>query len=277
MIRLTPGAATLAELHEIWAGDAPVELDPAAQGGVEAAAALVAKAAAGDDAVYGVNTGFGKLASVKIAAKDTATLQRNLILSHCCGVGEVLDTPTTRLMMALKLLSLGRGASGCAWKTIEIIQGMLAKGVTPVIPAQGSVGASGDLAPLAHMAATMIGAGEAIYRGDRMASADALEKAGLTPITLGPKEGLALINGTQFSTACALVGLWGAFRNAANSVLTCTLSTDAIMGSTAPLQDAIHTLRGHKGQIEVARAQRALMEGSEIRESHREGDTRVQD
>ncbi|MGR3641336.1 histidine ammonia-lyase [Alterinioella nitratireducens] len=277
MIRLTPGAATLAELHEIWAGDAPVELDPAAQGGVEAAAALVAKAAAGDDAVYGVNTGFGKLASVKIAAKDTATLQRNLILSHCCGVGEVLDTPTTRLMMALKLLSLGRGASGCAWKTIEIIQGMLAKGVTPVIPAQGSVGASGDLAPLAHMAATMIGAGEAIYRGDRMASADALEKAGLTPITLGPKEGLALINGTQFSTACALVGLWGAFRNAANSVLTCALSTDAIMGSTAPLQDAIHTLRGHKGQIEVARAQRALMEGSEIRESHREGDTRVQD
>ncbi len=180
-------------------------------------------------------------------------------------------------MMALKLLSLGRGASGCAWETIEIIQEMLAKGVTPVIPAQGSVGASGDLAPLAHMAATMIGAGEAMFQGTRMASAEALEKAGLTPITLGPKEGLALINGTQFSTACALVGLWGAFRNAANSVLTCALSTDAIMGSTAPLQDAIHTLRGHKGQIEVARAQRALMEGSEIRESHREGDTRVQD
>ena len=154
---------------------------------------------------------------------------------------------------------------------------MLAKGVTPVIPAQGSVGASGDLAPLAHMAATMIGAGEAMFQGSRMASAEALEKAGLTPITLGPKEGLALINGTQFSTACALVGLWGAFRNASNSVLTCALSTDAIMGSTAPLQDAIHTLRGHKGQIEVARAQRALMEGSEIRESHREGDTRVQD
>jgi histidine ammonia-lyase len=276
-VRLTPGAATLAELHAIWTGNGAVELDPGARSGVEAAAGLVARAAAGDAAVYGVNTGFGKLASVKIATKDTATLQRNLILSHCCGVGEVLDAATTRLMMALKLLSLGRGASGCAWETVEILQELLAKGVSPVIPAQGSVGASGDLAPLAHMAATMIGEGEAVFAGARMPSADALAKAGLKSITLGPKEGLALINGTQFSTACALVGLWGAWQNAATSVLTCALSTDAIMGSTAPLQDAIHTLRGHAGQIAVARAQRALMEGSVIRESHRDGDTRVQD
>jgi len=181
------------------------------------------------------------------------------------------------LMMVLKLLSLGRGASGVAMGTVDLIQDMLAHHVTPVIPSQGSVGASGDLAPLAHMAATMIGEGEAIFGGVRMASADALEKAGLKPITLGAKEGLALINGTQFSTACALVGLWGAWQNAATSVLTCALSTDAIMGSTAPLQDAIHTLRGHAGQIAVARAQNALMDGSEIRESHRDGDTRVQD
>jgi histidine ammonia-lyase len=146
-----------------------------------------------------------------------------------------------------------------------------------VIPSQGSVGASGDLAPLAHMAAAMIGEGEAIFNGDRMLAGEALAKAGLSPITLGTKEGLALINGTQFSTACALVGLWGAWQNAAASVLTCALSTDAIMGSTAPLEDAIHTLRGHAGQIAIARAQRALMEGSQIRDSHRDGDTRVQD
>ena len=276
-ITLTPGAATLAQLQDIWAQDRAVVLDTAFHVGIRAAQALVAKAAAGDVAVYGVNTGFGKLASVKIAAKDVAKLQRNLILSHCCGVGDALDTATTRLMMVLKLLSLGRGASGVAMSTVEILQDMLAQGVTPVIPGQGSVGASGDLAPLAHMAATMIGEGEAVFKGVRMPSGEALTQAGITPIVLGAKEGLALINGTQFSTACALVGLWGAWRNAATCVLTCALSTDAIMGSTAPLQDAIHTLRGHAGQIAVARAQRALMEGSQIRESHVDGDTRVQD
>lgn len=274
---LTPGAATLAQLHDIWSGNKPATLDPSSHTGIEAAAAMVAKAASGDDAVYGINTGFGKLASVKIASKDVATLQRNLILSHCCGVGDPLDEPTTRLMMVLKLLSLGRGASGIAMTTVKMIETMLVHGVTPVIPSQGSVGASGDLAPLAHMAAAMIGEGEAVFDGTRMPAMDALNKAGIKPIILRAKEGLALINGTQFSTACALVGLWGAWQNAAASVVTCALSTDAIMGSTAPLQDAIHTLRGHAGQIAVARAQRALMEGSQIRESHRADDTRVQD
>lgn len=276
-ITLIPGSATLAQLKDIWSNNHAVVLDPSSHEDIKAAQALVEKAANGDEAVYGVNTGFGKLASVKIAANDVATLQRNLILSHCCGVGEALDEATTRLMMVLKLLSLGRGASGVAMTTVEIIQDMLARGVIPVIPAQGSVGASGDLAPLAHMATAMIGEGEAVFEGTRMPASQALSKAGITPIVLGPKEGLALINGTQFSTACGLVGLWGAWRNAATSVLTCALSTDAIMGSTAPLQDAIHTFRGHAGQIAVARAQRALMEGSEIRESHRDGDTRVQD
>ncbi len=276
-ITLTPGAATLAQLQDIWTHDHAVVLHPSSHTGIAAAQALVARAANGSEAVYGVNTGFGKLASVKIAAKDVAILQRNLILSHCCGVGEALDTATTRLMMVLKLLSLGRGASGVAMTTVEILQDMLARGVTPVIPGQGSVGASGDLAPLAHMAAAMIGEGEAVFDGVRMPAGDALAKAGLTPIVLGAKEGLALINGTQFSTACALAGLWGAWRNAATCVLTCALSTDAIMGSTAPLQDAIHTLRGHAGQIAVARAQRALMKGSQIRESHVDGDVRVQD
>ncbi|MEQ8896410.1 MAG: histidine ammonia-lyase [Roseovarius sp.] len=274
---LTPGTVTLPTLEAIWRQGRAATLDRASKPAVEAAADLVRRAAEGQEAVYGVNTGFGKLASVKIPSEQTEALQRNLILSHCCGVGEALDEAATRLMMVLKLMSLGRGASGVKWQTIELIEGMLAKGVTPVVPDQGSVGASGDLAPLAHMAAVMIGEGDATLDGQRMPGGEALSKAGLKPIVLGAKEGLALINGTQFSTALALIGLWQAWRNAENCIVTASLSTDAIMGSTAPLVDAIHTLRGHKGQIMVARAQSALMEGSEIRESHREGDSRVQD
>ncbi|GGO59886.1 histidine ammonia-lyase [Roseovarius pacificus] len=274
---LVPGTVRLDQLETIWRERRNAILDHMVRPQVEAAADLVRKAAEGDQAIYGVNTGFGKLASVKIPADQTATLQRNLILSHCCGVGEALDVATTRLMMVLKLMSLGRGASGVAWQTIELIEAMLAADVIPVVPDQGSVGASGDLAPLAHMAAVMIGEGEAWAGDARLPGAEALLRAGLEPIVLGPKEGLALINGTQFSTACALVGLWGAWCNAQNCIVTAGLSTDAIMGSTAPLLDDIHTLRGHPGQIFAARAQRALMDGSEIRESHREGDARVQD
>ena len=276
-ITLAPGATPLATLEALWREGASARLLPAARAGVEAAEALVRGAAAGAEAVYGVNTGFGKLASVRIAPADTERLQRNLVLSHCCGVGEALDEPDTRLMMALKLLSLGRGASGVAWGTVALIEAMLARGVTPVVPVQGSVGASGDLAPLAHMAAAMIGEGEAFHLGRRMPAREALAAAGLVPAVLGPKEGLALINGTQFSTACALVGLWGAWTAARAALVTGALSTDAIMGSTAPLEAAIHALRGHRGQIDAARAQTALLEGSEIRESHREGDARVQD
>jgi len=277
MITLVPGQVTLAQLEQIWRGDDRIQLHPNSRSKVEAAASLVREAAQADDAVYGVNTGFGKLANVAIPADQTATLQRNLVLSHCCGVGETLDGATTRLMMGLKLISLGRGASGVSWDTVMMIEGMINAGILPQIPVQGSVGASGDLAPLAHMAAVMIGAGEAIQDGKVMAGDAALKAAGLSPLVLGPKEGLALINGTQFSNACALAGLFAAWRNASACVVTAALSTDAIMGSTAPLVDTIHTLRGHKGQIEVARAQRAIMQGSEIRESHRTGDTRVQD
>ena len=274
---LIPGAVGLETLEKIWRGDASVTLDPSARPDVQAAAEQVARAAAGSEAVYGVNTGFGKLASRKIAPEDTETLQRNLILSHCCGVGEALSPALTRLMMVLKLMSLGRGASGVRWEVCALIEGMVNAGVLPVIPAQGSVGASGDLAPLAHMAAAMIGAGRAAYRGGEMDGAAALAEAGLTPVVLGPKEGLALINGTQFSTACALVGLFEAQNAVRNSIVIAALSTDAIMGSTAPLVADIHALRGHKGQIDVASEMRALMQGSVIRESHREDDTRVQD
>jgi len=274
---LLPGATTLAQLERIYRGEAPARLDPSARPRVDAAAAVIAAAAAGTVAVYGVNTGFGKLASLKIAAGDTAILQRNLILSHCCGVGAPMPRAVVRLMMALKLLSLGRGASGVRMQVIALIEEMLAAGVTPMIPAQGSVGASGDLAPLAHMTATMIGEGEAEFRGQVISAREAFGKTGLSPIVLGPKEGLGLINGTQFSTAYALAGLFDGWRAAQGALVTSALTTDAVMGSTAPLHPEIHALRGHAGQIEAAATMRALLDGSVIRESHREGDSRVQD
>jgi histidine ammonia-lyase len=183
----------------------------------------------------------------------------------------------TRLMMVLKLLSLGRGASGVRPVIVKLIEDMLAHGITPVIPDQGSVGASGDLAPLAHMTAVMIGHGEAMVDGLIKPGAEALGLKGLFPVTLGPKEGLALINGTQFSTAYALAGLFQGWRAAQEALVISALSTDAIMGSTAPLEAEIHALRGQPGQIDAAATMRALLHGSPIRESHREGDTRVQD
>ncbi len=274
---LTPGRVTLADLERIWREGLAVRLAESARTGIVNSAARIDAAAKGDVPVYGVNTGFGKLASIKIKSADTATLQRNLILSHCCGVGERVEQETVRLIMGLKLLSLGRGASGTRPEVVKLIEDMLARGVLPVIPSQGSVGASGDLAPLAHMAAAMLGEGHAVYQGREMPSAEALAAAGLKPVVLAAKEGLALINGTQVSTAFALAGLFEAFRAARNALVSSSLSTDAIMGSTAPFLDEIHQLRGHRGQILAARVIRDLMDGSEIRESHREGDTRVQD
>ncbi len=277
VLELTPGAVTLEQLADVYWNERAVTLDLACKPVVEEAAKRIDAAAAGNAAVYGVNTGFGKLASLKIAPEDTATLQRNLILSHCCGVGEAVPRRMARLMMTLKLLSFGRGASGVRWDYVELLQDMLAKGVTPVIPAQGSVGASGDLAPLSHMTAVVIGEGEAEYAGEILPGAEALAKAGLTPIQLGPKEGLAFINGTQFSTAFALAGLLEAWQSAQNALVISAMSTDAIMGSTAPLQPEIHQLRGQRGQIEAAAARRGILAGSEIRESHRDDDSRVQD
>lgn len=274
---LKPGGVTIGQLCSVHRTHGAVRLERAAQSKVEAAALHVAAAAASEDAVYGINTGFGKLATVRIATKDTATLQRKLIASHSCGVGDPTPADITRLMMVLKLLSLGRGASGVRWSLIELLEEMIVRAVSPVVPAQGSVGASGDLAPLAHMAAVMIGEGEATLAGQVLPGAIALREAGLEPIELAAKEGLALINGTQFSTAHALAALFDAWRNAEAAVVTASLSTDAIMGSTEPLRAEIHELRGHRGQIDVARAMRTLLSGSAIRESHRHGDQRVQD
>jgi histidine ammonia-lyase len=205
-IVIAPGRVNLDQLGEVLAG-ASVALDPSFWPGVEAAAAIVARAASANAPVYGINTGFGKLASKRIPVDQTVLLQRNLIVSHCCGVGAPTPEPVVRLMMALKIASLGRGASGVRREIIEQLQAMLTRGVFPLVPQQGSVGASGDLAPLAHMTAVMIGEGQAFVEGAIVSGADALAAAGLAPVTLGPKEGLALINGTQFSTAYAITGL----------------------------------------------------------------------
>ncbi len=274
---LKPGQVSLGQLRDIYWNGKISKLDLSCRSPIEEACKQIEIAANGEAPVYGVNTGFGKLANIKINASDSETLQRNLILSHCCGVGKSIQKKIIRLMMTLKLLSFGRGASGVRWELVELLQQMIQKDIIPVIPGQGSVGASGDLAPLAHMTAAMIGEGQSEYGGSILAGADALAKAGLTPISLAPKEGLALINGTQFSTAFALAGLFEAWHAAKTSLITSAMSTDAIMGSTAPLQSEVHDLRGHRGQCEAAASIRILLDGSDIRESHREGDTRVQD
>ncbi|MEM0944521.1 MAG: aromatic amino acid lyase, partial [Pseudomonadota bacterium] len=261
---MAPGHFSLGDARAILAGAAP-RLDPACRLAVERAQGVIARAAAGDAPVYGVNTGFGKLASVRIPPADTARLQRNLILSHAAGVGPALPEPVVRLSMALKLVSLGRGASGVRWELISLLEEMLIRGVSPVIPAQGSVGASGDLAPLAHLAAVMIGEGEAFCQGERMAGADALSRAEISPIELGPKEGLALINGTQISTGLALSGLIRGMDLAETALVTGALAVDAAMGSTAPFRPEIHALRGLGGQISAAQTLRRLLDGSEIR------------
>lgn len=275
-LTLTPGAAPLALWRAIARG-ADLVLDPAALPAIAASAAAVAAIVADGAPVYGINTGFGKLASVRIADADLAKLQRNLVISHAAGVGEPLDPAITRLMMALKLANLGQGASGVRLETARLLEAMIRRRVIPVVPAQGSVGASGDLAPLSHMTAAMIGVGEAIFDGERMPAADALARAGLTPVVLGPKEGLALLNGTQFSTANALYALFAAERLLRVGLIAGALTTDAAKGSDGPFDPRIHALRRQPGQIETAAALRALMDESAIRGSHRDGDDRIQD
>lgn len=271
-----PQHVTLSTLEAIYRGALP-ELIPECRQRVDQSASDVAKAAAGDKPIYGVNTGFGKLASVRISAGDTQILQRKLILGHCAGVGDPLCASIVRLTIALKIISLGRGASGIRWELIALLTELLRHGIIPVVPAQGSVGASGDLVPLAHLTATMIAEGDAVYRGKRMPAFRALQLAGLSPVKLHAKEGLAMINGTQVSTALALTGLFGAWRNAISSLVTGALSTDAAMGSSEPFRAEIQQLRGHKGQIDVASTLRRLLQDSQIRKSHRHGDQRVQD
>ncbi|MGC8531475.1 MAG: histidine ammonia-lyase [Acidiphilium sp.] len=275
-ITLTPGGISLHQWREIYQG-AGASLDPACRPAIAQSAATVAAIMATGEVVYGINTGFGKLANMRIDAGDLAALQRNIVLSHAAGIGETMPVPVARLMLALKLASLAQGASGVQPQTIEMLEAFLTRGLTPIVPAQGSVGASGDLAPLAHMAAAMIGTGSMMVDGAIMPACDALARAGLAPLTLGPKEGLALLNGTQFSTSCALAGLFEAETLFATALITGALATEAARGSDTPFDPRIHALRRHRGQIETAAALRTLMAGSAIRASHLVGDQRVQD
>ncbi len=273
---LKPGTNTLADWRAIYRG-AAVKLDPSSEAWVAAGAAAVARIIAKGEPVYGINTGFGKLASVRIPTEDLEKLQSNIVLSHCAGVGEPMPQNVARLMMSLKLASLGQGASGIRPKTLALLEAMLQKDVIPVVPAQGSVGASGDLAPLSHMTAVMIGVGEAFTPAGRVTAKEALAKAGLAPVVLGPKEGLALLNGTQFSTAYALAGLFEAELLYQSGIVAGALSTDAARGTDAPFDPRIHRLRKHAGQMETAEALRQLLKGSAIRASHLVNDDRVQD
>ena len=275
-LTLQPGQVPLAHWRAIYRGATP-KLDIACAAAVKASAETVDRIVAKGDPVYGINTGFGKLASVRIPASDLETLQRNIVLSHAAGVGEASPTPITRLMMALKLASLAQGASGIRPATLTMLETMLSHGVIPVVPSQGSVGASGDLAPLAHMTEVMIGVGDADTPNGRLPAVEALATIGLKPVVLGPKEGLALLNGTQFSTANALAGLFEAERLFQSALLTGALATDAARGSDAPFDARIHKLRRHKGQIATAEVLRELLHGSTIRASHLRGDERVQD
>ena len=258
---------TLSHLRRLAAGQ-PVTLAPDCLPAIEASAATVAAIVAENRTTYGINTGFGLLAQTAIPPHRLAELQRRLVLSHAAGTGPDLSPQITRLIMALKVQSLARGFSGTRPAVLHQILACLDADLLPAIPAKGSVGASGDLAPLAHLAATLIGVGDATLAGHRLPAAEALARAGLTPLVLGPKEGLALLNGTQASTALALTALFRTERIFAAALTAGALSVDAAKGSDTPFDARIHAARGQPGQITTAAAYRHLLEGSEIRNSH---------
>jgi histidine ammonia-lyase len=276
-LELDPGALSLGDLLAIHAGGVSIAIDPRARAAVEASAAVVARAAAGEAPVYGVNTGFGKLASTRISAADLARLQLNLIRSHSVGVGAPLAPAVVRLMLAMKAASLARGHSGVRPRVIEALLEVHNAGLVPCVPSQGSVGASGDLAPLAHMTLALMGEGEMLVDGRRQRAAPLLRAAGIEPLRLEAKEGLALINGTQTSAALALHALFGFEPVLEAALVVGAMTVDAARGSDGPFDPRIHRLRGQPGQIDVAQYYRALLAGSGIRASHLEGDDRVQD
>jgi histidine ammonia-lyase len=273
---LFPGKLALSTLREIWSAPVRLAVDPAARRGVDAAAATVQSLLSSGRTVYGVNTGFGLLARTRIDAARLTELQRALVLSHSAGTGPMLDDAVVRLVIVTKAASLARGHSGVRWEIIELLLALANAGIVPCIPSQGSVGASGDLAPLAHLAAVMIGEGEARVAGTTVPARDALREAGLQPVVLGPKEGLALLNGTQVSTALALAGLFSAERALGAAFVAGALSVDACLGSDTPFDPRIQALRGYRGQADAASIYRDLLKGSGIRESHKDC-PRVQD
>jgi histidine ammonia-lyase len=276
-IVIEPGQLTLEQLQAIHAEQQTLVLAPAAYEAIRRSAAVVQKAAHGQDPVYGVNTGFGKLANQRISEADLDLLQLNLIRSHSVGVGEPLEPAVVRLMLALKAASLARGFSGVRPEVVDSILAVHNAGLVPYVPSQGSVGASGDLAPLAHMTLALMGEGEMWVDGRRRPAAQVLQQAGIEPLKLAAKEGLALINGTQTSTALALHAFFRFEPVLESALVIGALTVDAARGSDGPFDPRIHELRGQPGQIDVAKIYRALLQGSAIRRSHMTGDDRVQD
>jgi histidine ammonia-lyase len=274
---LNPGKMTLAELRAAWSAAAPVTLAAEAYPVIEASAAAVRAIVAKGDAAYGINTGFGLLAKTRIPDEKLEQLQRNLILSHSVGTGALLSDAVVRLIMLMKVGSLARGYSGVRPLIVDTLIALLNAGIMPAIPAKGSVGASGDLAPLSHMTLAMLGVGEVRVNGELMQATDALAAAGIAPVVLAAKEGLALINGTQVSNALALHGLFMAERLLEAGMVTGSLSLDAAKGSDSPFDARVHEVRGQPGQIAAAAIYRQLVSDSAIRASHLVGDERVQD
>ena len=275
-LTLRPGSLALADLRRLWSAPLPLALEGATKPSLDAAAETVRRIVAAGKTIYGVNTGFGLLARTKIDDARLAELQRALVLSHSAGTGALLEPGVVRLVLALKAASLARGYSGVRWSVIETLVALANSGVVPSIPSQGSVGASGDLAPLAHLSSVLIGEGDATFAGRAMPALEALSLVGINPVVLGPKEGLALLNGTQVSTALGLAGLFAAERALAAAFVAGALSVDACLGSDTPFDARIHAVRGHRGQADAAAVYRDLLAGSEIRESHKDC-PRVQD
>ena len=276
-MNLHPGGLTLAGLASFAGSRDRIVLDGSTRARLQAGADAVRRMVAEGKAVYGINTGFGKLANTHIAEDELELLQRNLVLSHSVGVGPLLADDVVRLVMLLKVASLARGYSGVRPELVDAIVALLNAEVYPCIPSKGSVGASGDLAPLAHLSAVLLGLGEVRHQGQVLPALEGLKRARLEPLRLGPKEGLALLNGTQVSTALALTGLFAIENVFAAALVSGAMSVDAAMGSDTPFDDRIHELRGHRAQRDVAAAYRELVRGSAIRASHLTGDDKVQD
>jgi histidine ammonia-lyase len=268
---------TLAAIEAVSLANARVEVAPAARARMAASRATIEEILAAGQTVYGVNTGFGKLSDVRIPAESLAQLQTNLVRSHSGGVGNPLSEPESRAMLLLRANVLAKGFSGNRPELVDLLVGMLNTAVHPVIPEKGSVGASGDLAPLAHLALVAIGEGEAFYRGERLPGAEAMRRSGLTPLALAAKEGLALLNGTQAMTAVGALSLARARRLVQLADVAGAMSLDALMGTPTAFDSRIHEARPHAGQIAAAAHLIGLLDGSEIRESHREHCSRVQD
>lgn len=274
---MQPGQLSLDDIQQVWRGGVRLTLPESAIAAMDASSAIVARIIEEGEAAYGINTGFGKLAHTRIPDEDLETLQKNLILSHSVGVGDHLGADVVRLVMVLKIASLARGYSGIRSSVVNTLLAIYNAGIVPCIPAKGSVGASGDLAPLAHMTLTLIGEGQAYLDGELMSARDALRRAGIEPIVLAAKEGLALINGTQVSTALSLHGFFLSRILFDNAVLAGALSVDAAKGSDAPFDPRVHEVRGQAGQVHVAGLYRQFMAGSQIRQSHVVDDNKVQD